>query len=310
MADRVDYFHPSDAVYMHLSDEELADLLRKSRRTEPTDEDQNIPGYLRARIGADGPEGRVNRWIDYIRARLFWLYSDTPDVVKVRSWFQQHPSQGITPPWYPQDGEGTPWYERYVMFMKFCFDLYRPLDAWETAVTDVRGKHIDRIAKLAEQLAAALTEEVRPHYPGVLAYLPDHGALRLLDMLKPEVIRIMVSGTRFEFDEKEGSVNETDTTAYWRIQDHLDGTFPLSVPGLLRSLAAYAELQRNTYAREKRPNVGNPDVRVFTRHVAGAFKAFYNRQPDEVIAAIVGLAQIDPHYFPDAEQVRSWRGSR
>ncbi|MFO1351761.1 MAG: hypothetical protein U1F68_14255 [Gammaproteobacteria bacterium] len=62
-------------------------------------------------------------------------------------------------------------WEVRLWFLANHFELYRELSGWETASFDERSAHSKRVARLARDLANALEETPRPHYPPALALL-------------------------------------------------------------------------------------------------------------------------------------------
>lgn len=85
---------------------------------------------------------------------------------------------------------------------------------------------------------------------------------------------------------------------------------PQRVESVLRRLADYAELQSKKEKRDKRPFTGNANARVFAKELAWHFKTYFNKTPNEVIAACVILKFPSIEPVPNGEQIRKWRGMR
>jgi hypothetical protein len=194
------------------------------------------------------------------------------------------------------------------------FREFRPLSAWEIAPSSDKAAHCLKVAKLARELAEALTETPRPYYPPALQLFDEDQAADIIKSLPEETAKALLACTKYS-ESGDPACHLADGSPIWSSAAYnLAGRFSFPThqelaPMLLRLAEKACEYSRET-KRDKRPNTGNADARVFARHLAGNFDLLFRRIPNGVIAACVCIMfpEIDPP--PNEDTIRSWRDAR
>lgn len=208
------------------------------------------------------------------------LLSSNPDAVKVVEWLERN-----------NDKKRNHFLQK-IAFLADKLTSYKEIDAWEGAPMKDRISHSRRVTKLARELAAALDEDIRPTYPPALELFDEERAI--------DIMRALSSKWYF---------GHLSTKAKKLSRRFLSPDYQRLQP-MLKRLAIFSEEATKAEQRDKRPSFPNANARAFARQLAGYFKQFYDRTPNEIIAACVCLKfpEIDP--VPDESTIRAWRGAK
>jgi hypothetical protein len=214
---------------------------------------------------------------------------------KIQSWCRKHPRNDLAKendnnPCTPDIIEPCEGWEASLQVLAVAYASFCELHEWEMASSEVRTAHATKVARLARELADALTELPQPGYPLVLRLFDEDCARDILKLLpKDEIKYLMLSSDPF---------------------------FPLAAyfsggqrfPPLLRRLADYAEKKMSAPKRQKRPQTGHSNSRAFALHMAERITKEFKRTPNEIIAAFVFLKYPELDNPPNADTIREWRG--
>jgi hypothetical protein len=171
------------------------------------------------------------------------------------------------------------------------FGYFYELQEWEIATSEERKAHLNKVAKLARELAETLTEEPHPSYPPVIEFFDDDCVMDVFNLL-PEMHR------KYSLRAKDyrGAL-----TFYFP-----DGGQKL--PSVLLRLAEYADKKLYETKRIARPNTGHANSRAFALYLAEGINRRFNKIPNEVIAACVCLKYPELENPPNSDTIRDWRG--
>lgn len=264
-------------------------------------------------------------YLDYVATNehhgneIALLLSEGVEQEKIRAWCKKNIPYGLVE--YcslsvPENVSPCEGWEAGLTMIARVFAYFGELTPWESASAEFRTAHGMKVAKLARELADVLEEKPNPHYPPVLGLFDEDKAVAIIKTMPEETSRDLLKNTKYgEYYIKHGeylihnSEHSYDNNAAY----HLSRKFFLEsqeFPDLLRRLADHAEKAIYLKKRTARPNTGNANARVFAVHVANGMKQFFNRTPNEIIAACVCLKYPELEQPPNADTIRDWRGAK
>ena len=224
------------------------------------------------------------------------LFSDGPEQEKIMKWCYKDnkipvdfDADTLMYHFYGEDlsniSKLEQWEERLFIVCDWFFEnenrfYHKP---WEFASSSKRKAHANRITRLANELAAAIEEDIHPPFFPVNHYFDeDHPNFRKQQCFSYEPDNLEIQTVIYKFS---GIYQH-------RILFTIDKAFPQ----ILRLLARRTQNKLKIPARDTRPNTGNVDARIFAKYLARQFISTFNRIPNDVIAACVCLKypDIDP----------------
>ncbi|MCG3189299.1 MAG: hypothetical protein LKCHEGNO_01619 [Burkholderiaceae bacterium] len=224
----------------------------------------------------------------------------------IRHWLIAHRGRSRRP------ADDPPW---GLIMLAVSIRYHRTLTAWERVPAKARAKQIARLARLVEALVRELrTTDVPAIAPAIYLFDPA-----VLDDAFGEHRRLSL--------DKDG---HTQVNNWWELPLKLRPLLDQQLAPLLEKLAeqlkpgtrhapAAFRVEAVTHGvappasiyrtpRDARPNTGEPDQRVFARHLVGFFKAQYGLVPNGVIADLVNMVMPDAEPLATEESIRDWRG--
>lgn len=250
---------------------------------------------------------------------------EDPDLAVIVQWLKCNPSKhyrlyrsGLFDHIYDgePEGESCPLFFEWEFWLfwlrSFKWDQVRPLAGWERVAATDRRAHMNRIARLAQELAEALESD---------GAVPTIDYAEAVDELVAEAIlgdiwdsmADLVPAENLPYSREDfvrahptmGGLSSTQLSIYTMLREQ-------SWPNALRQLAHSAKRKAQTaQPRDARPATGHPEARLFARYLAdNFFKQMFDRTPNAVIAACVRLKFPDLDIPPDEGTIRSWRGAR
>jgi hypothetical protein len=206
------------------------------------------------------------------------------------------------------------WEARIILLARsFTFPFFIELTEWETTPSKERSRHMRRVAKLARDLASALEKVPGQYYQPVLELFDEERAVDIIRALPELAAKAFLEGTGYSTDRRTGYQRTDFDPAFLgsnpaiRLGHYFCYPALQELPSILRRQAKLAKEQVKEPKRDFRPRTGNPNARVFARHLAGHFRALFDEVPDEIIVACVCLRFPGMDNPPSKDTVRDWR---
>jgi hypothetical protein len=211
------------------------------------------------------------------------LFSDGPEQEKIRQWCYKEnqilpvyetPLSSILLQEYKINTlQIEQWEERLLEIAHWfgVFDENEYHAFWGLASFDKRKSHANRVARLANELSAAMEEDICPEYFPIEQY----------------------------FKKNNLPIDEINSLTLQFID--------FNMPKILRTLADIAPKKLRERRREERPRTGKKYAVIFAKYMANQFELVFKKIPNDVIAACVCLKypEIDPP--PNEDTIRDWR---
>ena len=241
------------------------------------------------------------RYIDYYYEADGWakdeaelFLSDGAEQNKIKAWCKKNPREDLAERNNSRltlDGvapcEG---WEASLIQVIFDYGNTGELSEWSLASAEQRKAHTVKVARLARQLADALTEEPHPYYPPVTRLLEENFVQKIVNLIPEKERKYLAVGDRSPY---------TILGLYTERQ---------YLPSVLRKLADHAEKELRKGKSIARPNTGHANSRAFALHMASCFNSGWKKTPNEIIAACVCLKYPELENPPNADTIRDWRG--
>lgn len=244
------------------------------------------------------------KYLDYYKTR--WdsdvaklLLSNGVEQKKIIAWCKKNPRDDLAERNNRPDSvapcEG---WEASLLEVIWAYSNTGELSEWSLASAELRKAHIVKVARLAHQLADALTEQPHPYYPAVLGLFDDQCAQDIVNLLpKPDPRSHAI------FYRSPKLIPQRLLSAYYFREGQ-------QLPSLLNRLANHAEEQLFSQKTIARPNTGHPNSRAFALHMANSIYKIWKKTPNEIIAACVCLKYPELENPPNADTIRDWRGAK
>lgn len=126
--------------------------------------------------------------------------SDVPDAKLLREWMMKNARKGIGEIVRDRGQFKIEDWEFELWSFAFTFVDFRGLTGWEVAPEKERKGHIDRVVKLATELAKELERDDLPYYPPILELFSDESALDIIRRLDKDVGKHAISCTGYSLE--------------------------------------------------------------------------------------------------------------
>ena len=126
--------------------------------------------------------------------------SDVPDAKLLREWMMKNARKGIGEIVRNREQFKVEDWEFELWSFALSFVSFRELTGWEVTPEKERKGHIDRVVKLATELAKELERDDLPYYPPILELFSDESALDIIRRLDKDVGKHAISCTGYSLE--------------------------------------------------------------------------------------------------------------